>query len=483
MVGSYSLYQDPMQIKQPDIPNNGIGWQLLPKTYKLNDPVLLRHVLCGMIILHNFFHVCLCWRQLRLCSRSQNPPQIMQNVMSDAQFKTAKDSEMMNVELKLIGLIVDAIMSCIELYFCVFPWLWLQTMHWYSIIEDFMWHNMAFAVLLSIYLVLRGLPLIFYNKIMVEPYYSSESKRTSMPLVGVLCTQAFFIVFMQVPLIPITIIFLLIETYGGEYYFVLWIWLFLLILSLIAIVTVTFFGAPCIGKVTKLPAGALQDALRPTLQEFNFPLDCVYIFNTYAVSNGSVYAWNLCGRKCIVIFDSLVLNFGKPMSELFEEDVGHGLQQEQLVAFIAHELCHQRHLHLTKIFCMLQTTLLIYMLLFGFFYRQLVIYEAAGFSLSHYPHIVGYWLVYKYVMTPYRTLTYWIILFAVRRFEYSADKMASQRGYGRALISALLKLFADNCTFPFVDACYMMWHLRLPTSLIRIRRLIRLQPINSSDAA
>lgn len=185
----------------------------------------------------------------------------------------------------------------------------------------------------------------------------------------------------------------------------------------------------------------------------------------------TAYAWGCCCYKRLFIMESLLLNHGKPVAQLHEEDVGKGLEDNQLVAYIAHELSHWRSLHVLKAFGIIHVTLLIYFLLFGTVYRQDVLYEAAGFQSNFYPPIVGYWLVYKYVMPLYLTITNWIIFYVLRYLEYDADLKVWKLSYGPAYIDALIKLFGDNPTFPYMDNWYLMWHRYRPTTLLRIRRL------------
>ncbi|EDW29442.1 GL22777 [Drosophila persimilis] len=246
-----SLYQDPMAAVPMIVMDDTIGLRVVPDEMRLTDPVFLRHVLCGSIVLHNLFHVVLCYRQLRTCNLHQEPPRQMRAVMSPASFLEAKNTEMHAVDLQLMGYVFDAIFSCIELYFGVFHTLWDRTMALYGNVGELVWRNLGL--------------------------------------------------------------------------------------------------------------------------------------------HGSLF-----------------------------------------------------HLHGRRL------------------------------SAQLLPDIVGYWLVYKYVMPPYLTVSNWIVFYFIRHSEYRADNEAWRMGYGHSLREALLKLFADHSVFPFDDHWYLMWYRTRPSCLQRIRNLQRL---------
>ncbi|EDV90735.1 CAAX prenyl protease 1 homolog [Drosophila grimshawi] len=477
---AYALYQDPMQSQPMVVPDTGIGLRLVPKQFSLTDPVLLRHVLCMMNLVRNIFHVYLCWRQLRTCNWTKEPPRKLQDSLSRSAFNTTKDEEMYSVESLLLSYIFDSIFCWIELYFGVYPALWRAIIRYYGIVDDLIWQSIAYVALFSSYMVARRLPQIFYSKLVLSKWYGINREK-SMSLVGLLCFFSLLLVMLQVILIPLTPVFLYIESHGGRF-FVLWIWGFLFVVTIAAFAVFSLFGLPCIGTTTKLVEGDLYSSLTDILDVFGFPPGCVYIIRTFDIDTATAYAWNCCCRQRVFIFENLLFNQGRPLSELLPEEIGKGLHSQEVVAYIAHELAHSRLKHVVKTFCMLHASLLVYLMIFGTCYHETVIYEAAGFSASFYPPIVGYWLVYKYVMPLYLTITNWIIFYFLRKFEYSADKYVFNLGYGDVLSTAFLKLFEDGPVFPVVDPLYMMWHRSRPTFLQRIHRLSKLRKSKMSGS-
>ncbi|XP_017059455.1 CAAX prenyl protease 1 homolog isoform X2 [Drosophila ficusphila] len=257
------------------------------------------------------------------------------------------------------------------------------------------------------------------------------------------------------------------------WYFNLFVWLLLVVGSLLLLVAVGLFGVPCIGKSRELKDSDRSESLRKVLTDLKFP-GRVYAVYTFHV--GRPTAW-VMGCFCCLrldIHDNLTLNRGLGSTDLAFSHVGEGLNDEQLAAFVAHQLAHWHLWHSVKTLVMIHLSLLVYLVLFGFSYKWSTLYKAAGFS-KLYPCVVGFWLVYKYLMRPFHTLTTWIVLFFIRHFEYAADAYIVKRGYGEGIRSALLKLFSDDFEFPYVDHWYLMWHLYRPSVLQRILNLERLE--------
>ncbi|XP_016987582.1 CAAX prenyl protease 1 homolog [Drosophila rhopaloa] len=464
------LYQDPLHGERLTISGYHIGMKMLPEQMSISDPILLRHLLCLIIIIHNSFHIILCCRQLKLCKKNDAPPAQLEGIMSQEAFEASKDKQLHTSYLELFNLIMDTIYSCLDLYLCTLVYLWKLTVGWYGY-ADTIWLNVTFMTLFSFYLVIRMLPSLFYEKLVLDPQYKVDPEKTP-PLLGLICALAFFLVFLQIGIIPLTAVFMSIEQIS-VWYFVLIVWLSLVIVFLLFLACVGIFGVPCLGKSLQLKDSDMNDRLRLVLDHFRFP-GRVFLVHTFHVGRPTAWVMGIWCCLRLDIHDNLKLNRGMDTNDLTLGQVGAGLNDEQLAAFVAHQLAHWRLWHLRKVLVMINLSLLIYLLLFGLCYKWQTLYQAAGFS-KLYPSIVGFWLVYKYLMPVYYTINAWIVFYLIRHFEYAADAYVVRRGYGQPMRAALLKLFADDYEFPYVDHCYLMWHRFRPSILQRILNLKRLE--------
>jgi len=283
--------------------------------------------------------------------------------------------------------------------------------------------------------------------------------------------QYHLVTFPQIAIIPLTAIFMALQELN-VWYCILLVWLIVVGTSLVILGFVGIFGVPCIGKSRKMEDSDIDDELRDVLESFDFP-GRVYLVHTFHV--GRPTAW-VMGCFCCLrldIHDNLKLNRGLASDDLDSGEVGAGLKDDQLAAFVAHQLAHWHLRHVAKTLALIWLNLVIYLVLFGLCYKWQTLYSSAGFT-TLYPKTVGFWLVYKYLMPIYHDISTWIVFFFIRHFEYAADAYVVRWGYGPPMRAALLKLFADDIEFPSVDHWYLMWHRLRPSMLQRIENLQRL---------
>ncbi|KAH8379528.1 hypothetical protein KR009_005435, partial [Drosophila setifemur] len=470
------LYGYPMMGERQIILGEGIGFEYRPTNWSFSDPVLLRHILCLVIVIHYSFHVGLCCRQLKMCKKKTEPPDVMEGIMSQEAFLASKDKELHAVWLQLTSYILDGLFSIMDLYFSTLAFLWKIAVAWYGY-ADIIWLNVTFTTLLSIYLVIRIVPLVLYEKLSLDPAYNVVPEK-AQPLVGLICTLAFLAVFLQMAIVPITTIVMLIDRAVG-WYAILGVWCFVVLLSLAILGFIGLFGVICVGRIQRLDESQINEDLRTVLEHFHFPLHRVHMVHTFHVGAPTAWVIGCCCCLRLDIHDNLKLNRGLAMDDVPADHVGAGLNDEQLAAFVAHQLAHWKLWHVAKTSGLIYFSLLIYLMIFAISHKFQALYQAAGFTAS-YPHVIGYWLVYKYLMPPYHLINTWIVYYLIRHFEYHADEYVCRMHFGSSMRSALLKLFADSRVFPYVDHGYLMWHRSRPSSLQRIMNLNRWQGMRMS---
>ncbi|KAH8322946.1 hypothetical protein KR059_011693, partial [Drosophila kikkawai] len=468
--GMATLYEDPTRTEPLVISGCSIGMKMMPEKWNFSDPVFVRHILCLMIVIHGIFHAILCCCQLRLVEKSKEPPPQMEGIMSLDDFKDSKDKQLHRVQLALFNVCADTIYSCLDLYLCTLAIIWKLTVEWYRFASD-IWLNVVFMTIFTTYLVIRRLPSMFYEKLILDPKYNVDPKK-SWPLIGVMCSLAFFVVFMQIGVIPLTAICMTLAKLK-VWYFVLVCWLFLLAVDFILHLATGIFGVPCLGKSRLLKESEMSKQLSVVLQTFKYP-GRVYLVHTYYLGRPTALVLGACCCRRLAIHDNLMLNKNVATDDLPSTQVGAGLNDVQLAAFVAHQLAHWRLWHIPKSLLIFHLTLLTYLVIFGFSYNWQTMYLAAGFTRV-YPYVVGYWLVYKYLMTLYRTGCIWIVYYFLRHFEYTADRYCYRLGVATSMKAALLKLFADHRVFPYVHFGYLMWYRHKPSILQRIRNIQRLE--------
>lgn len=109
--------------------------------------------------------------------------------------QASKDKQLHASSLEIFNIAMDTLYSCLDLYLCTLAFLWKLTVGWYHY-ADSTWLNVTFMTVFSTYLVVRKLPSLFYEKLVLDPRYNVDPEKTP-PLLGLICALVFVVVFLQ----------------------------------------------------------------------------------------------------------------------------------------------------------------------------------------------------------------------------------------------------------------------------------------------
>lgn len=104
---------------------------------------------------------------------------------------------------------------------------------------------------------------------------------------------------------------------------------------------------------------------------------------------------------------------------------------------------------------------------FSFLFRYDIIYRAFGFYDSQ-PVIIGLYIIFQFVFTPYNFIISFLMTLLSRKYEFEADQFAISLGMAEPLGSSLIKLNKDNLGFPVNDWLYSMFTHSHPPLLERL---------------
>lgn len=370
---------------------------------------------------------------------------------------------------------VVMICGVIELYFGFYAFLWNVSCK--VAVFNWMQHDLIisiiFVLLLNLYLVLKALPGNLIEKYciprLIHPTENpSICNRILLYLLETLGTVVTL-------MIMVTVLYYMVTLCGTYAFFGLF--LASLLFTIAFIVVMPAIIDPLMGKAVELENMSLKADLENLTGRIGFPMKQVIIIRVRDASTGSnAFFYGACCLKRIVIFDTLLYNRGlRDPSQLPVQEQNKGLQNPLVVAVVAHELGHWKCGHFCKTLFVFKLHIFLTLLLFSITVHHAPIYEAVGFEKGLTPIIVGFIVIFGYVLTPYFTISNVLMLSVTRCFEYEADKFAHKLGHGSQLQQALLKLYADNLSFPISDECYSIWNHTHPTMLHRLQRLEDLQ--------
>ena len=236
----------------------------------------------------------------------------------------------------------------------------------------------------------------------------------------------------------------------------------------IALGAVTFFSVflsmfysnlivPLFNKQKPLDEGSLRHKIEDFARGAGFRLTNIYVIDgSRRSSKSNAYFTGLGPKKRIVLYDTLI------------ED----LEEEEIVAVLAHEIGHYKKKHTLKglVLSTLQMALTFY--LFSLFVRVDEFSIAlGGQEASFHLGLIAFGILYS----PISILLGLGTNLVSRKNEYQADAFARVHYGAEKLISSLKKLSKNNLSNLTPHPAYVFFHYSHPPLLQRIRALKNIQ--------
>jgi STE24 endopeptidase len=210
---------------------------------------------------------------------------------------------------------------------------------------------------------------------------------------------------------------------------------------------------PMFNKQTPLEDGSLRDKISEYASSVGFSLNKIFIIDgSKRSTKANAYFSGFGSEKRVTLYDTLV----------------NDLEEEEIVAVLAHEIGHykKKHIVFNLISSILLTGLTFYIL--SLLISKPILSEALGVS-THSFHIglVAFGLLYS----PISEITGLIMNIMSRKFEYQADDYAKNTYAAEPLISSLKKLSKNSLSNLTPHPAYVFMHYSHPTLLERIKNL------------
>ncbi|XP_015792932.1 CAAX prenyl protease 1 homolog [Tetranychus urticae] len=302
----------------------------------------------------------------------------------------------------------------------------------------------------------------------------------------------------------------------GDDYFFLYLWGFCSLIVFLMMTIYPDFIAPLFDKYVPLPEGSLREKITTMAQGLKFPLTQVYIVEgSKRSSHSNAYLYGFYKNKRIVLFDTLMENPPKmsdsgdessldkdnasdgeksnqqdaaviagetsdvtaaeneALTEETDKDTKEkkkkGCNDDEILAVLGHELGHWKLNHVVINLIIAEVQMLFTFMIFGFLYKDPVIYQAFGFNDQ--PILIGLLVITQYIFAPYNEIVGFLMTCLTRHHEFGADNFAKKMNRASDLRSALIKLGNDNLEFPVYDWLYSATNLSHPPLLERLKAL------------
>ncbi|MBI6120204.1 M48 family metallopeptidase [Salegentibacter maritimus] len=212
---------------------------------------------------------------------------------------------------------------------------------------------------------------------------------------------------------------------------------------------------PLFNKQSPLEEGSLRTKIETYAASVGFKLDNIFIIDgSKRSTKANAYFSGFGSEKRITLFDTLV------------ED----LEEEEIVAVLAHEVGHYKknHILVNLVASIVITGFTLWLL--SLFVGSPVLSQALGVEEpSFHIGLIAFGILYS----PISEITGLLMNYLSRKFEYQADNFAKETYAAQPLISSLKKLSRNSLSNLTPHKAYVFMHYSHPTLLQRFKNLKR----------
>lgn len=210
---------------------------------------------------------------------------------------------------------------------------------------------------------------------------------------------------------------------------------------------------PLFNKQKPLEAGTLRDKISEYARTVGFKLDKIFVIDgSKRSTKANAYFSGFGSEKRVTLYDTLI----------------NDLEEEEIVAVLAHEVGHYKKKHIIfNLFASILTTgLMLYIL--SLFISNPLLSNALGVEIpSFHIGLIAFGMLYA----PISEITGLIMNLFSRKFEYQADDYAKTTYKAEPLITSLKKLSKNSLSNLTPHPAYVFMHYSHPTLLQRIVNL------------
>jgi STE24 endopeptidase len=235
--------------------------------------------------------------------------------------------------------------------------------------------------------------------------------------------------------------------------FWLYAWILISAFSIIMNMFYSKLVVPLFNKQTPLENGSLRQKIEAYASKVGFQLDNIYVIDgSKRSTKANAYFSGFGPQKRITLFDTLIKD----------------LEEEEIVAVLAHEVGHYKHKHIIYNLAISIITTGITLWILSLLVGNPLLYNALGVDQPGF-HIglIAFGLLY----TPISTLSRFLMNLLSRRFEYQADNFAKATYSGSYLLNALKKLSQKSISNLTPHPFYVTVHYSHPSLLQRVKNL------------
>ena len=212
---------------------------------------------------------------------------------------------------------------------------------------------------------------------------------------------------------------------------------------------------PLFNKQTPLTEGTLKTKIEDYAQKVGFTLDKIFVIDgSKRSTKANAYFSGFGSEKRVTLYDTLI----------------NDLEEDEIVAVLAHEVGHYKRKHIVFNLIASILTMGFTFWLLSLFIGSALLSEALNVSTpSFHIGLIAFGILYS----PISEITGLIMNFISRKFEYQADDYAKNTYKATPLISGLKKLSKNNLSNLTPHPAYVFAHYSHPTLLQRYHNMMK----------
>ena len=372
-------------------------------------------------------------------------PEELKDVFDESEYSKSQSYKKTNYRFSLFSDGFSLLFTLAFLIFGGFEWLDRLTR---SITENQVPMTLIFFGFIFLGSTLIGLPFSYYRTFVIEEKYGFNKTNHGLfvldKIKGILLTFLLGGVLLYV--------FLWFYQWTGARF---WIYAWILFGAFVIFMNLFYSRliVPMFNKQTPLSEGNLKNAIETYARKVGFELKNIFVIDgSKRSTKANAYFSGFGKEKRITLFDTLIKD----------------LDEEEIVAVLAHEVGHYKRKHI--IFNLALTLILTGVTLFilSLFINDPKISLAIGVNQpSFHAGLVGFALLYS----PISEVTGLAMNYLSRKFEFQADDFAKTTFAAQPLVTSLKKLSKNSLSNLTPHPAYVFVHYSHPPLVERIRNL------------
>jgi len=408
-------------------------------------PTTLFYIIIAILALNFLFDK---WVGYLNATRFKDPiPKPLEDVYDTVEYEKSQNYKKVNYRFGLLTSTISIVITLLFFFFDGFAYVDAIAR---DISENSILIALVFFGIIMLASDLLSLPFSYYSTFVIEEKFGfNKTTKNTFFLDKIKGWAMLAIVGGGI----LSVIIWFYETVGTNFW--IYAWALVAVFSIFMNMFYAKLIVPIFNKQTPLAEGSLRLKIENYAANVGFNLDKIFVINgSKRSTKANAYFSGFGSEKRITLYDTLI----------------NDLEEEEIVAVLAHEVGHYKKKHIiVNLIASILTTGITFWLL-SLFVGSATLSEALGVSQPSF-HI-GL-IAFGILFSPISEITGLFMNYLSRVFEFQADDYAKETYASAPLSSALKKLSKNSLSNLTPHPVYVFIHYSHPTLLQRYQNLIR----------